>query len=234
MPITAFLTTLILLSIVLFVWSSDKPWMFQTEAKWDLEWSNGEWDYMDKVSVERSKNSIIGSVLVPMYTPRNASVLDIGCGIGAISDFLNSEQRMHYVGVDISKEAVVRAKERRKETGHLSLKYVHSNVYDFTPTHAFDVIVFSDVLYYVDSEKVLEKYATFLQPNGLLIVSIFSNSFGKTLKYHEHIFESARKLYKKIDELDVGGWTKKKVDGKSEKTAFHLEVYRRKQDDNME
>lgn len=228
MSITTFLTTaVILLSIVFSGWSSDKLWMFQTEAKWDLQWSNGEWDYMDRVSVERSKNAIIGSVLVPMYAPRNASVLDIGCGAGAISDFLNSEQQMHYVGVDISKEAVVRAKERRKETGHLLLKYVHSNVYDFTPTHSFDVIVFSDVLYYVDSEKVLEKYATFLQPSGLLIIAIFSNNFGKTLKYHEHIFETARKLYMKIDELDVGGWTKKKVDGELEKTAFHLEVYRK-------
>jgi 2-polyprenyl-3-methyl-5-hydroxy-6-metoxy-1,4-benzoquinol methylase len=201
-------------------------WLYQSEGKWDQQWASGEWDYMDKVAVERSKNAAIGGVLVQMYSHPNASLLDVGCGVGAISDFLLPEQKLQYVGVDLSKEAILRAKVRRTSSGNNMLKFVHSSVYDFKPIHNFDVIVFSDVLYYVDHEKVLEKYRNYLKPKGLLIISIFSNSYGKVASYHEPIFITARKLFAKIDELDIGGYTKKGTNAQLEKTAFHLEVFR--------
>ena len=48
-----------------------------------------------------------------MYTGSNSSVLDVGCGEGAISDFLSPVQNSRYVGVDLSKEAVQVAKNKR-------------------------------------------------------------------------------------------------------------------------
>ena len=45
-----------------------------------------------------------------MYTSVNASILDVGCGEGAISDFITPDQKKKYVGVDLSKEAIQFAK----------------------------------------------------------------------------------------------------------------------------
>jgi 2-polyprenyl-3-methyl-5-hydroxy-6-metoxy-1,4-benzoquinol methylase len=213
---------------ILLIWSRSYTanWEFQSVKKWDQEWKSGSWDYMEKVAVERSKNAIIGNVFINMYAKStNASVLDIGCGEGAVSDFLPSDQRKNYVGVDVSKEAIQKAKEKRQNQPYGS-KFVHSSVYDFLPRHNFDVIVFSDVLYYVDHEKILQIYSEYLNPDGIIIISIFSKSMGNLL--YENIFNVARRLFTKIDEIDIGGFTKKSENAKLEKTAFHIEIYRKK------
>mmetsp|Transcript_31366 Transcript_31366/g.45106 ORF Transcript_31366/g.45106 Transcript_31366/m.45106 type:complete len:105 (-) Transcript_31366:2054-2368(-) len=93
-----------LISYICSVCKAEDQWLYQSEEKWNEQWKSGAWSYMDKVPVERSKIAIIGSVLIPMYSEvkyNNISVLDIGCGEGAISDFLNLAQNSRYVGVDI-------------------------------------------------------------------------------------------------------------------------------------
>lgn len=200
---------------------AENQWLFQTEGKWDKEWKGGAWTYLESIAVERSRIAVIGGVLVPMYATRNGSVLDIGCGEGSISDFLPTVQRSLYVGVDISKEAIHIAKTKR---GH-PMKFVHAAAHNFKPTHRFDVVVFSDVLYYVEYEKVLKQYESYMNPGGVLIISIFHQT--ERLMY-ENIFSFARSTFNYIDEVEVSGFTKKSKEGPREKTAFHIEVYRLK------
>lgn len=210
----------LLLSFVQFMECEDQ-WMFQSEKQWDKEWKSGAWTYLEKIAVERSRIAIIGGVLIPMYTGGNSSVLDIGCGEGAISDFLSPIQRSRYVGVDISKEAISVAKASRGAPR----KFVHAAAHLFSPMHKFDVIIFSDMLYYVEHEKILKQYDSYLNPNGIVIISIFHQT--EKLMY-EHIFNFARTLFLQVDEIDVGGYTIKKKGGSREKTAFHVEVYRQR------
>lgn len=217
---TSLAILLVLLSIVHCA-NGENQWMFQSEAKWDKEWKSGAWEYLEKVAVERSRISIIGSVLVQMYSHANASVLDVGCGEGPIADFLTPEQKHHYVGIDISKEAILIAKKLRGPP----LKFVHSTSQNFQPKHKFDVIIFSDMLYYVEHEKALKQYEGYLNPGGIVIISIFHQT--EKLMY-EHIFNFARQTFNLIDDMDVSGWTIKSKGGNKEKTAFHIEVYRLK------
>jgi 2-polyprenyl-3-methyl-5-hydroxy-6-metoxy-1,4-benzoquinol methylase len=219
-----FLFLLLLLSLTSVVESAD--WMFQSEERWDKEWKSGAWNYMDKIATERSRVAVIGGVLVQMYSRQNASVLDIGCGEGAISDFLGPSQQSTYVGLDISKEAIQNAKKIRGAPR----KFVHSNLYAFKPQHTFDVIIFSDVLYYVEHEKALQQYRDLLSPNGIIIISIFHQT--EKLMY-DNIWTYARTHFTYLDEMEVQGYTTKggahgiKAQ-KREKTAFHIEVYRKK------
>lgn len=199
----------------------EDQWLFQSESKWDKEWKSGAWTYMETVAVERSRIAVVGGVMIPMYANPNASVLDIGCGEGSISDFLKDDQKSRYVGVDISKEAILAAKRARGPP----MRFVHATAHLFKPMHKFDVVVFSDVLYYVEHEKVLKQYEGYLNPNGIVIISIFHQT--DKLMY-PHIFEYAAKVFDKLDEMDVSGYTRKHKDGPVEKTAFHVEVYRKK------
>ncbi len=205
------------------IWLSvtSDQWLFQSEAKWDKEWKSKEWDYMEKVAVERSKVAVIGGVLVQMYSHPNASVLDVGCGEGPISDFLTPSQKANYVGIDISKEAILSAKKLRGPP----LKFVHATSHLFQPKHKFDLIIFSDMLYYVEHEKVLKQYEAYLNPGGTVIISIFHQS--EKLMY-ENIFNFARATFDQVDELDMSGYTVKKKGGGKEKTAFHIEIYKLK------
>lgn len=200
---------------------AEEQWMFQSEKQWDKEWKSGAWTYMEKIAVERSRIAIIGGVFIPMYSGQNSSVLDIGCGEGAISDFLNVAQNSRYVGVDISKEAISVAKTSRGPPR----KFVHAAAHLFSPIHKFDVIIFSDMLYYVEHEKILKQYSQYMNPNAIIIISIFHQT--EKLMY-EHIFNFARTMFLQVDEIDVGGYTTKKSGGSREKTAFHVEVYRQR------
>lgn len=214
-----FATITLCFSLLSHFTCAEDQWLYQSESKWNKEWKSGAWTYMETVAVERSRIAVIGGVFVPMYANSNASVLDIGCGEGSISDFLTAQQKHKYVGVDLAKEAIIAAKKARGPP----LKFVHAPAHQFTPQHKFDAVVFSDVLYYVEHEKVLKQYEGYLNPKGIIIISIFHQT--EKLMY-EKIFEFARQTFDKIDEIDVSGYTKKSQDGKSEKTAFHIEVYR--------
>lgn len=211
----------ILACVLAYSIAAEKQWLYQSEGKWDTEWSSGAWEYQDIVAVERSRTAIIGSVFAQMYAPKNGSLLDIGCGEGIISDYLLPEQKAHYVGVDISKEAIKLAKSKRKSPQ----KFVHAAAHQFVPQHKFDVIVFSEVLYYVEHEKVLNQYAKFLNPNGIIIISIFHTT-DKIM--YPHIYDYARTTFNKVDEIDVGGYTRKTKGSNLEKTACFMEVYKLK------
>lgn len=199
-------------------------WIYQSEKKWDQEWSKGAWTYQEKVPVERSRIAVIGGVLIPMYSSStNSSILEIGCGEGAVSDFLKISQMSRYVGVDISQEAITLAKKKRSING---VRFIHSAAHKFQPSLKFDIIVFSEVLYYTEYEKILDQYSTYLTPKGIIIISIFQ--MGAAPLY-ANIFLYAQSKFQQIDELEISGRTKKKeTDVKTIKTAFRIEVYRAK------
>ena len=196
--------------------------MFQSEKKWDNEWSSGAWDYMESVAVERARIAVIGGVLVSvlwppplfaspnaakiqMYSQANSSVLDVGCGEGAIADFLSLSQKSRCAFIDwfrITKTphycydtvhmlgmlgwTYRRTPSRlpRASGSHpcgtpilcttpldiqgpcslLRIRFVHASAYDFAPTNKFDVVAFSDVLYYVNYDKVSRKILTTTAP----------------------------------------------------------------------
>lgn len=200
---------------------SEDQWLMHSEKTWDKEWKSGAWEYLETVAVERSRIAVIGGVLIPMYAAKNASVLEVGCGEGAITDYFPAAQKASYVGLDISKEAIHAAKKARGPP----MKFVHAAAHNFQPTHKFDAVVFSEVLYYVEYEKVLAQYREYLNPNGIVIISIFRQ--GETQLY-ENIFQHARTVFSQIDEMDISGMFRRKKGAKLEKTAFRLEVYRLK------
>ena len=219
---------LLLFAALLPVWTTQgkEQWMFQSEKKWDAQWRAGQWSYMDKVAVERSKIAVMG-VMGQLYSNASGSVLDVGCGEGSLADFLSEQQRAQYVGVDLSKEAVLSGRRKRPH-----LRFVHAAAHHFRPRKegrtTFDLVVFADMLYYVEYENVLRQYDEFLNPNGIVIISIFHHS--EQLMY-KNIFDCAAKIFEKVDEVEVAGTTKKQAHGAEvvvTKVAFHIETYRKR------
>ena len=102
-------------------------------------------------------------------------VLDVGCGLGAFARRLTPHARQ-VLGVDISDEAVSEA--RRMSRGLPNVHYVQADICDFlAPSHAFDLIVLADVLYYMAPindrmlKLLIEKIAQLLSPGGLLLLT---------------------------------------------------------------
>jgi SAM-dependent methyltransferase len=116
---------------------------------------------------------------------KNATVLEIGSGCGAISG-LFCEKVKRVVGIELSKRRSMINAERNKQFDNLEIMV--GNFEDIELTEKFDYVTLIGVLEYADSyinsekpyEEMLRRVKKFLKPGGKLIIAI-ENKFG--LKY---------------------------------------------------
>ena len=83
-----------------------------TSAQWNKEFSSGRWNCLDSDPTERARHAVIGMYCQKYFSKGN--ILDVGCGEGTLTDFLSSDQRKKYLGIDISSKAIKIAKSKRK------------------------------------------------------------------------------------------------------------------------
>ena len=138
-----------------------------SQKSWDREYASGGWDRLDSED-ELARYAVITGFLTRV-APRPA-VLDVGCGTGRLLQVLSRVELTRYLGVDLSSEAVQRA--RALETPHATFEVGSAETFETSET--FDAIVFNEVAYYLrDPARVLARYHERLRPGGLLIVSMF-------------------------------------------------------------
>ncbi len=101
---------------------------------------------------------------------KNGSILDLGCGPGAVGNELNASAYASYTGVDISDTAIEKAKlKNRRSQNH----YLQGDILSYVPEQQHDVIIFGDSIYYFRPQRVadiLNRYSNYLKPAGVFIV----------------------------------------------------------------
>lgn len=115
----------------------------------------------------------------------DSEILEIGCGLGAITNMLCS-RCSHVTAVELSLKRATAALLRCREQSNLDI--IVGNLNDITFTRQFDYITLIGVLEYqgsyTDSDNpyldFLRKVKTLLKPNGKLLIAI-ENQYG--LKY---------------------------------------------------
>jgi 2-polyprenyl-3-methyl-5-hydroxy-6-metoxy-1,4-benzoquinol methylase len=231
-----------------------------SQAQWEKEYKGGNWNYLDRVGIERARNSIIVNMFYAHYgggaygSLRSGldvndkggvveRILDIGCGLGTLSDYLHGPQRKVYQGVDLSDEAIRIARQIRAQPSSTSgnnnnndmtlaplesHQFMQSDAMSFKPPSnvKYGTIVFNEMLYYVDHKKVMNYYTQWLQPNGLIVISVWFNPKYKELR--DTIFADAQQMFKSVDHVEMMGTTftgKKNGQGRM-KVGFHVEAFR--------
>jgi ubiquinone/menaquinone biosynthesis C-methylase UbiE len=111
--------------------------------------------------------SQLDKLLAALRLTSGASVLDIGCGNGRITEYLHELTGACFTGVDISAEAIEQARARTAaERGRLTFAVGNMNRLDFKP-QTFDAVVAIDTLYYIDDlEETLRQLSLVLKPTG--------------------------------------------------------------------
>ncbi|MGF6448123.1 class I SAM-dependent methyltransferase [Paraburkholderia youngii] len=100
-------------------------------------------------------------------------VLDVGCGAGVLASWLSGASISSYFGVDLSEVAIEQARQANIDGAEFAVADA------FEPSQVFDVIVFNEMLYYLEEpEEQIRRLARCLAPGGLLIVSIWYNDDG--------------------------------------------------------
>jgi len=108
-------------------------------------------------------------VLEKLQIQPRERVLDLGCGLGKITEYIAQKTKTHTLGIDFSSKAIDWANTNIcKDT--IEFEVMDISEIDF-PDNSFDVILAFDVLYWLDDlEQVLPKIRRILKPKGRLAV----------------------------------------------------------------
>jgi SAM-dependent methyltransferase len=137
---------------------------------WDKEFAGGKWNFIDNTAGDCVYYHLEKHA-------RNGSILDLGCGPGNTANELSDSVYKTYVGVDISEEALAKARRRSAENGRSKKNhFACSDFLSYVPEQRFDVILFREAMYHVPIGKVqtiLERYSQYLKPGGVFIVRMY-------------------------------------------------------------
>jgi len=136
------------------------------EADWNADYADGKWRFLHEI------DQACHYELIALYRSRlkpGGSILDVGCGEGILHDTIGLAQGLRYVGIDPSETAIEIAETTA--TGNATFRVATAE--NFQTWEKFDVIVFNEVLYYcADPGAMISKYAGFLKPDGIFVVSM--------------------------------------------------------------
>lgn len=127
---------------------------------------NDPWDFATS-PYERAKYA---ATLGALANARFASAFEVGCSIGVLTRLL-ANQCDRLLAVDVAEAALAQARRRCADLGHVAFERLQ--VPDQWPQQSYDLIVLSEVLYYMSREDVLhtaQRSRASLSPHGTVLL----------------------------------------------------------------
>jgi len=138
---------------------------------WDKEFSGGKWNFIDDTAGD----------CVYTHLERHAAggdILDLGCGPGNTANEVSASAYRNYVGMDISEEALAKARRRTEANGRAGKnRFEQGDFISYKPPQKFDVILFRESMYHVPINRVkptLDRFAPYLKDGGVFMVRMFA------------------------------------------------------------
>ncbi len=148
---------------------------------------------------------------------RGGRVLEIGCGEAQLMRHLVPDDYNSWLGIDASEHAIQRAQKFSNDRVH----YVAAGASNLKPGDAYDAIVFSEPIYYLpDPAPFLLRYARYLAPHGVFIISIFES--GIQTPVWQGIHSVAYSIGSCVVQNDRGNWTYEAL--RMRRTVCHVAV----------
>ncbi len=126
-----------------------------------------------------TKKKIYGDVInrnILKYIKDNSSILDMGCGSGAISERLVKKGCKVY-GIDIAEDAVQEARDRMTEVIVGDIERIEHLPWE---KRFFDIIILADVLEHLkDPLNVLVKLKSYLKDEWIFLISLPNIAFWR-------------------------------------------------------
>jgi len=124
---------------------------------------------------------------------RQGDLLLLGCGAASILENLDKEGMNSAIGVDLSAEALRIAKQYESK----AIRFVQADMLQFETSDRFDVIMFSESLYYVPAAQqgaFLHRLLSNLKAGGVFLVTL-----AQPARYHA-ILEMIRKEFTVLED----------------------------------
>jgi SAM-dependent methyltransferase len=115
---------------------------------------------------------------------RDGAILDVGCGEAILQEHLAGYGS--YTGIDLFPEALARAATK----ADARTRFLQADAETYQPDAQLDVIIWNECLYYLsDPIETIARYKGFLAPGGVIIVSMFYQTY------------LTRRLFRQLDVL---------------------------------
>lgn len=125
-----------------------------------------EWYTRIKLAIEKKNYQVYNELI-----PREARILDIGCGYGYLAMMLGMISKGRKItAVDYDEEKIAVAKHCMSRPPNVHFYHKDINTYEMEPQ---DVFLLSDVLHYLPDDKqwaLLEKCISHLNPGGRILI----------------------------------------------------------------
>jgi len=136
-------------------------------------------------------------IALDLFPKNNEKNLDVGCGTGDFMKIVSKKKEVHIEGIDISEEAIKKAKESKlevKKSDCINTGYKEES---------FRVITALDVLEHVkDHKKAIKEWHRILKNKGVLIICV---PYKKTLWRKDDILVGHFRRYELDDLTDLFG-----------------------------
>lgn len=121
----------------------------------------------------RGRRDIILQLLDTAAVPKDARILEVGCGSGALVGAMTREGYTNLTGLDLAALAV----DTANRAGLANVVQMDGSQTDFGD-ESFDCIIASDVLEHImDEQKALAEWMRVLRPGGLLLCFVPAFAF---------------------------------------------------------
>ena len=132
-----------------------------------------EWDRIRKLHVADA--AVEEAVRAALADKPVRSLLDLGTGTGRMLEFFGSDIERG-LGLDLSLDMLALARARLDRAGLKHCSVRHGDIYDLAlPRDSFDVVLFHQVLHFLDDAgRAIREAARVLRPGGRLVVVDFA------------------------------------------------------------
>ena len=171
-----------------------KHWenVYQTKTPEQVSWTQS----IPKTSLE---------LILATNNYKTKSIIDIGGGDSNLVDFLLDNGCEDVTVLDISAEALERAKSRLGENA-MRVKWIVSDINDFVPEQSYDIWHDRAAFHFLTEQEQIERYVSTARSyvNGELIIGTFSEDGPKKCsglhitQYSESKMEETFKGFQKI------------------------------------
>lgn len=140
------------------------------------DYYNKTWADLDSKDLSKinDRHRFLMKYLVRSGLKRSHKVLEIGCGIATVTNMLAKWlTKGSILGVDISPETIALVSHRFKN--QKNMKFMVSDMTDFSSVEKFDVVIFPDVLEHIPveaHENIFRTISGLLKPEGKVFINI--------------------------------------------------------------
>lgn len=159
------------------------------------------YDDFDSIqSLEEKAECSLFARMLNQQIPKNARVIEIGCGTGQLTNYLSICGRK-VIGIDITENSLKLAQDFSQRFG-LSSEFIQMDLFDLTfPEESFDFVICSGVLHHTrDTREGFKAISKLVKPDGFILIGLY-NTYGRLLtNARQHIFRlTGGKWKEKLD-----------------------------------